>query len=205
MSKAKFKKCVVPECDKNAHRIEDGKRGWCSAHYQRWRRFGDPSICKKTPSPAMDWLRAHVGYASNECLRWPFHISPKDGYGRAHEPITGKLMTASRLMCIFAHGEPPTEIHECAHSCGNGNHACTNPRHLYWATPTENQNERVIHGTSNRGERQWKAKLTEANVREIKSDLKLGSISNNDLASRFKIDPSVISDIKRGKKWAWVT
>lgn len=30
--------CAVPGCERHAI-----KRGWCSAHYQRWRKYGDPT------------------------------------------------------------------------------------------------------------------------------------------------------------------
>lgn len=199
--KNRFRNCSVDGCIKNAHRDAHGKSGLCVMHYQRHRKHGDTSVCGRTPSPAMDWLRAHASFVGDECLQWPFHIG-SDGYGRAHNPTTGALSTASRLMCIAAHGAPPTPKHEAAHSCGNGKEACVNPRHLYWATPSENQADRVAHRTSNRGERQWKSKLTEDDVREIRR--RLGTETQQSIAVCFNIDPSVISDIKRGKKWGWL-
>jgi hypothetical protein len=36
------------------------------------------------------------------------------------------------------------KIHLC-HLCGNGK--CSNPKHLYWGTASENFNDRKIHGT----------------------------------------------------------
>lgn len=34
--------CKVEGCDKDASGYTGGGRGWCAAHYKRWRRYGDP-------------------------------------------------------------------------------------------------------------------------------------------------------------------
>lgn len=34
--------CSVEGCKKSAHYKDSGKRGYCSAHYRRWKRHGDP-------------------------------------------------------------------------------------------------------------------------------------------------------------------
>lgn len=171
-------------------------------HYCRIRAHGDPSVVKKVASPAKDWITEHASHDGDGCLTWPFHIG-KDGYGRVHRPSNGTLTTAARLMCEVAHGKPPSPIHEAAHSCGKGNLGCVNPRHVYWATPTRNHADKVQHGTTNRGERQWKSKLTTADIAEIRSLLET-DITQNEIARRFGVNPSNISDIKRGKKWGWL-
>src|SRR5258708_5289386 len=84
-------------------------------------------------------------YAGDECVIWPFGKS-KRGYGEAC--IFGKRREALGWMCILAHGEPPTARHQAAHFCGAP--SCVNPRHLRWATHTENQADRAVHGTTNR-------------------------------------------------------
>lgn len=199
----RYKKCLVSDCERNAHYDVSGKCGYCVKHYRRFRKSGDPLVVRKVPSPAQDWLHQHVNYAGDDCLIWPFHRSPKDGYGRVHHPVHYHLMTSSRLMCIMAHGEPPTPKHEAAHKCGKGNQGCTNPLHLYWATPTENQHDRVKHGTSNRGERQGRSKLNRNDVRMIKS-LCAAGYSQASIADQFGVDQSAISNIKRGRNWAWL-
>ncbi|WP_368300928.1 hypothetical protein [Kluyvera sichuanensis] len=197
-----FKKCLVSDCERSANRVNGGKCGYCSMHYQRFKRFCDPLEIRSVPSPAKDFIEQHKLYAEDNCLIWPFHRNKKDGYGRIHEARTEKLLTASRAMCIAAHGEPPTDRHESAHTCGKGHDGCVNPRHLYWATPEENQGDRVIHGTSNRGEAQWNHKLTVDQVREIR--LMLNSHTQRQLADAYDVSARTIHNIKTRKTWAWL-
>lgn len=199
----RFKICASPGCSRNAHRDANGKRGYCSLHYQRVKKHGDPAVVETTPSPAKDWIEAHKDFDGDECLIWPFYRSPKDGYGRIHRLGDGPITTTSRFMLEATQGPPPSDEHEAAHSCGQGHKGCVNPRHLYWATPSKNQMDRVEHGTSNRGAQQWKAKLTDDDVRAIRRSL--GAESQASIAARYDVDPSVISDIKRGKKWGWLS
>lgn len=196
----RFKPCSVQDCERNAHRDENGKKGFCSLHYERQRKHGNPFVVKRN-TRAIDWLRQHSVHTGPDCLVWPFHIG-KDGYGRAHYPGYGPITTASRLMCIFAHGEPPTPRHEAAHSCGNGNKGCVNPLHLYWATPAENHSDKIKHGTTNRGERQGRSKLTEENVLQIRQ--MIGSKTQAAIAKMYGVDQSTISDIRRRKRWGWL-
>jgi hypothetical protein len=81
----RYKKCTVTECNGNAHRDAEGKLNYCNIHYQRHRRHGSPHTVLAVPSPAADWLAAHVSFEGDGCLKWPFAIG-EDGYGRFHRP-----------------------------------------------------------------------------------------------------------------------
>ncbi|MCL7707491.1 hypothetical protein M8368_29425, partial [Enterobacter kobei] len=72
----------------------------------------------------------------------------------------------------------------------------------YWATPEENQGDRVIHGTSNRGEAQWNHKLMVDQVREIR--LMLNSHTQRQLADAYGVSARTIHNIKTRKTWAWL-
>lgn len=89
------------------------------------------------------WLQEHVAYVGDDCLKWPFSCA-HSGYGRIG--YLGHMWPAHRLMCVLAHGEPPTLKHVAAHECGNGHLGCVNPRHITWKTPRENQLDRKIQG-----------------------------------------------------------
>lgn len=96
--------------------------------------------CKRGEGQGIKWLREHVSYRGDDCLPWPLS---KDGrVGRGRVGWNGKHYWAHRLMCVLAHGEPPTPKHQTAHSCGKGHEGCVNPRHLSWQTNSENQLDR---------------------------------------------------------------
>ena len=201
MSKT-FKQCAIEGCANNAHRDAHGKCGYCNIHYRRIQRHGDANVVMKQASPAKDWLVANKDYQGDECLKWPFAIG-KDGYGRAHRFDSGKLSTASRIMCELAHGAPPSQLHECAHRCGNGHLGCTNPNHLYWATSKQNKLDKLIHGTDSRGERSPVARLTADDVLLIRELLKTETHAS--IAKMFNVSRRAITDINTGRRWAYKT
>lgn len=196
-----FKECSVEGCDKNAARAANGKRGMCQMHYARVKKHGDPHMVKKPESPAKDWLERHVDHSGDDCLTWPFAIG-KDGYGRIHRENNGSLTTASHLMCEKAHGPKPSKRHEAAHSCGKGHEGCVSPRHVYWALPKENQADRVKHGTSNRGTQQHSARMSEDDIREIRT--LAATMRVKDIAQKFGLHQSYVSQIISRKRWAWL-
>jgi hypothetical protein len=194
-----FERCQISGYERNAHHDARGRRGWCSAHYQRWKRHGDPlagGTLYGEPQAAMAEAIAFVG---EDCLIWKFG---KSGGGYGQIQVKGKKLYVHRVVCEAANGPPPSPDREAAHSCGNGHLGCCNPAHLRWATQSENMDDRVIHGTSNRGERSRSAKLTEADVLEIRS--LRGTVLQRELAARFGVNPRTIGDVLSGKKWAWL-
>jgi hypothetical protein len=165
---------------------------YCQAMHARW---------SMADLDSLQFLHSVVlVHDGDECLIWPFS---KNHYGYGRISIDGTEHIVSRLVCKDAHGPPPTRGHEAAHSCGNGHLACVAKRHLSWKTRTENQTDRVSHGTSNRGERQWKSKLTEADAIEIRSLSK--SKTGKELAAQFMVSQTTISRILSGKRWGWLS
>lgn len=195
----RYKACAVPGCDGNADTYARGARGWCRKHYTRWRLHGDPEAGRTPPLEPLDWLHRHADYAENNCLKWPYHTVAD---GRGMVTVDGRLHPASRVMCEIINGPPPTEDHQAAHTCGKGNEGCVNPRHLVWKTPKENQADRERHGTLVKGERHPSAKLTQQDVRRIRSLEKLESLAS--LARRFGVCESQIRKIHRRQNWGWV-
>jgi hypothetical protein len=137
----------------------------------------------------------------DECEEWPFYRDAS-GYGRV--TIEGRMHFVHRLICARAHGAPPSQKHQAAHSCGNGHLGCVNPRHLRWATAKENVADRKRHGTQSYGEDAPRAKLSERDVRRIRTWLAKGH-SMPKLAREFGVSPSVVHDIVTGKSWGWLT
>lgn len=138
-------------------------------------------------------------WVSDDCLFWPYG---RTGFGYAQVRHDGGPKLVHRLACQAIHGTAPTRAHVVAHSCGMGAKGCCNPRHLRWATRSENEADRVLHGTSNRGERQGQSKLTRAQVLQIRA--LQGVETQRATARRYDIDQSTVSDIQRRKRWAWL-
>lgn len=71
--------CLVADCGNPPYR-----RGWCNAHYLRWRRHGDPlggGTARGEPMRFyMEVVRTYDD--SDECLTWPFGTN-EPGNGRA--------------------------------------------------------------------------------------------------------------------------
>lgn len=189
------KVCRVDGCQRASSAV-----GYCAAHYERFRKYGNAEVggpVVNNNGEAAQWLSRHSGINQEDCLEWPFGITGS-GYGAIY--VNGSTIGAYRQMCILAHGEPPTPEYEAAHSCGNAK--CVNPNHLRWATKKENQADRLVHGTDCRGEKCATAKLTEADVREIRR--LEGSITKKKLSDMFGVHPSTIYLIHERKSWSWL-
>lgn len=103
-------------------------------------------------------------------------------------------------MCTLAHGEPPTPEHEAAHRCGNPK--CRNPRHLRWATGSENSYDKLVHGTDNRGEKHSAVKLTADDVQFIRRASSV--LTSSCLASFFGVTKATIKSIRHRRAWKWL-
>lgn len=186
-------KCSIDGCKKPVK-----NRSWCSAHYHRWQRYGDPLRGYTAQGVLPAFIEATALPCSLDgCLEWPFG---KGKYPKLN--INGKTILAHRYVCLLSHGPAPDRKHQAAHNCGNSR--CVNPRHLRWATPAENNADKVLHGTILRGENSSVAKLTESQVIAIRSLLSEGNMTQKEIASTFGIDQTTVSDIKRRKNWSWL-
>lgn len=187
-------KCSIELCDKPAY-----ARGWCKNHYQQAEYHGAFNPKPKAKAGAHErFLLEHVGWHSDECLIWPHKLTPA-GYGKI---VWRKQNTsAHRQMCKLAHGEPPTSEHHAAHSCKNGKRGCISPRHLRWVASTENNADKVLHGTDGAGERNPSAKLTAEQAIAISRSQERPS----ELARKYPCDVNHIRHIRRGGAWSSVT
>lgn len=180
--------CVIEGCARLA-------RGGdlCGAHYHRLRRHGHPLLGNAEHGQPIKWLRQHTEFSGAECLIWPF-ARLDSGYPVVRSQ--GRQHVASRLMCELVNGSPPAAWYQAAHSCGNGHLACVNPKHLRWATPSENGKEkRTTHNAM--------SKLTEDQVRVIRA--MTGRATQTSLAKTYGVTQTVISRIQSGQAWSWVS
>ena len=188
--------CSIEGCGKRHY-----ARGWCDAHYRRWKRNGDPLGGKAAPAKnrvLMQFLHSLIASPPEECVIWPFN---DDGHGYGRVSYKGLVQKAHRVSLLLSAGEPPTPSHQAAHApiiCHN--RACVNPRHLRWATPQENAADRNADSTVARGERQGHAKLTAEDVLAIRRADETQEV----LASRYEVDRATISAAQRRRNWAWL-
>lgn len=180
--------CSVEGCGKKR-----SARGYCKTHYTRWFRHGTLETKKVPPGSYQKWIIDHVGVSTDECVYWPYYV---DERGYCQIRVGGRQTYASRYMCILAHGPAPSESLQAAHSCGHS--ACLNPKHLRWATPKENDDDKEIHGTRVYGERSPASVLTEDQVAYIRSS----SMGASALGRQFGVYPSTIRSIRTRRTWA---
>lgn len=87
---------------------------------------------------------------------------------------------------------------ECAH--GDGNRQNPVLSNLRWDTRKNNHADKIRHGTAQRGENQWFAKVTEAQVREIRKSTE----SNAAIAIRYGLAKEHVWSLRNRKSWAWL-
>jgi hypothetical protein len=120
------------------------------------------------------------------------HIGPH-GYPLVNLKLEGKGRTwpVHILVCMAFHGPRPLGK-EVAH--GNGDRADACAANLRWATPAENNADKLTHGTNYDGERHHNRKITDEEVRAIRQSRQLQRV----LADRYGVTQTNISAIKRG-------
>lgn len=119
-----------------------------------------------------------------------FHKSIINNYGNAAKCEHCKSTTAKRYEWCLREG------HEYSSNPEDYLQLCTSCHRKY----DFNESIRTKLKVKKQGESHNMAKLSEAKVLEIYDLLKTG-VQNNQIAKGYNLDPSTISDIKRGKRW----
>lgn len=146
-----------------------------------------------------------VNKSDKECWEWQGYLN-KGGYGTQ---IVGSRMNGSRKQVLahrlfyeLTHGTIKDGL--CVlHSCDNPR--CVNPEHLFTGTRADNHKDMVKKNrrVDLKGEARPNSKLTEEQVRYIKTMLKMG-IHQKTLAKTYNVHQTLISAIKRGRIWSHV-
>lgn len=189
------RKCEVDGCEG----VHYG-RGFCWAHYRRYRRHGDPLAGGIRRGEAQRFIKELMNSSpTDDCVNWPFYRRP-DGLARVN--WRGKACNTHAVVCELAHGPKPTPKHECCHSCGNGHLGCVNPTHLYWGTRSQNVRDAIRHGTAYifkpiSGENAPAAKYSDEYIKKIKEAMDSGATQTS-VAKRFGVSQTQVSRIKNG-------
>ncbi len=179
--------CSIEGCARPAR-----SKSLCNRHYRRALRTGDPLTPTRKFSNRGEPRRflLSIPMDGEGCLSWPFG---RDARGNAKIYANGRMQNAARIVCERTFGKPPSRSHEAAHDCGKAHEGCIAPWHLRWATPSENQADRIIHGTHVRGEMNPMAKLTDAQVEEIQT--LIGRYRQREIAEKYGVCRQTISSI----------
>ena len=194
--------CAVARCPREAAR-----RGWCTMHYQRWRKTGDtgpaePLRCGRPRGvDPIEWFWAGYARAANGCLEWQRNLNDS-GYGKVSEDLGDGSRRAHRVAWIFTIGPIPEGLH-VLHHCDNP--PCGDVDHLFLGTHPENIEDMVTKDRSpilgKAGERHPNSKLTDGDVTEIRRLYAAGRGTQEALAEAFGISRRNVSMIVTRKTW----
>ena len=150
------------------------------------RAFGSALARNTAPGRLLTAFAARDGY-----LRVTFRATPRS-----------KVFSVHRLVATTFLGAPPSPKHEVAHSDGTRtNNVLTN---LRWVTSRENHADTIRHGRSPRGTRHGGHKLTEPDVLYIRRAHAAGEATQVQLAARFGVSQSMVSNVVRRAFWSWL-
>lgn len=117
--------CSIDDCGDAVR-----SRGWCSKHYLRWLRNGDPLAVKRLSADgySIDGFKA-MTVPDGECWRWTGYLNAGTGYARYGSK------NVHRVVYVLARGPVPRGL-VIDHLCRN--RWCINPDHMEAVTNWEN-------------------------------------------------------------------
>jgi hypothetical protein len=138
------------------------------------------------------WEKVQV---SDGCWLWTASRFA-NGYGQ-FTLRKGEKRYAHRMAWELHYGEIPAGMMVC-HRCDT--RACVRVSHMFLGTSQDNTDDMVSKKRQQHGEGHALSKLTEVEVREIKTSL----LPQKNLANRFGVSIATVSLIKSGKRWSYV-
>ena len=147
------------------------------------------------------WMGVKKGQNPDDCWEW-VKGRYSTGYGmftRAY--MLGFPRLTHRFSYMLHYGPIPEKMQVC-HKCDNP--ACVNPHHLFLGTPSDNMQDCVQKGRhfhlEMRGEKHWKARLSEVDVIAIRNDNRPLSV----ISKAYGCSKTHISHIKRRTIWGHI-
>lgn len=174
-------------------------------HYVRWKTHGDPGSAARVyvrPRATDEDRLRHTGWTEvvrvpelGACWEWKGAVHPRTGYGimRSSERTEPPHRVSYRVF-VGALTRQAFVLHAC------DNRRCINPAHLSLGDNQANMDDMNAKGRGRfiHGEIHGNAKLTDAEVDQIRSLAKVGT-GRLVLAKRFGVSPAHITNIVSGK------
>lgn len=112
----------------------------------------------------------------------------------------GRVIQAQRAAWLLFIGGIPAGFYVC-HRCDVAR--CVNPQHLFIGTIWDNATDAKNKGRTARGERNWNARLTAADIVRIRG-LAAAGVCQREIMNTFGIVQSAVSNIIHRRRWGHV-
>lgn len=190
-------KCSIDGC------VSDMRtKNMCNAHYLMSLRYGRINKKYVPTDEQISFMCKSLTVDEIDCIIWPYYSSTS-GYPRIF--INGKCHNVHRLLCESINGQPLVG-EQARHICGNGMGGCINPKHLQWGSRSDNEMDKQLHNTDNRGVRNGMNKLSEKDAKFVKNSMSRRNEAGfcSELASMFSVSENTIRAIWNGYSWKWL-
>ena len=141
-------------------------------------------------------MRGAINSDTDDCIIWPYHTDRK---GYAKITINKDVYSVHRIVCASVHGDPSGHDLHAAHKCNN--ESCVNPKHLYWATRGQNEQDKskcpIVAAACGR-------KLSPAKVLDARARHRRGQ-SILSIARLLGVQHKTAKNAITGKTWSWVS
>lgn len=146
--------------------------------------------------------RGQVRRIRGRCIRL---VKNKSGYlyVNLHDNARRRFIRLHRCVLEAFKGRAPSSKHVTRHL--NGVRTDNRIENLEWGTQKENMEDSVVHGTSNRGDRNGQAKVSRNDVCEIIARYRQGGVTQAQLGEEYGVNHAQINRILSGKRWRWLT
>jgi uncharacterized protein YerC len=190
--------CCIKGCDIRVYGL-----GMCKGHYDRTKKYGSPvghptmaaRVYRKS-APERFWDRV---YKTESCWIWE-GTKDRDGYGRYHAMVNGKLIKRAHRFAYATEKGPIPPYALVCHACDNP--PCVNPDHLYLGDPATNMADRKERGHYRQpsGALVSNAILSDEKAREILKDPRPYRL----IARDYGVTASSVGKVKNRLSWKHV-
>jgi hypothetical protein len=158
-------------------------------------------VAAERQMPTLEHFTRHVEFTDG-CWIWHGDLD-RSGYERIQTGTRPRRrwIRAHRAAWMLFYGPIPEGMDVC-HCCDNP--SCVHPGQLFLGTHADNMTDMVEKGRSLRGERHPNAKLTEADIKAIRTQYAAGGVTGRELGERYGVATNVIYEIAKRRKWRHV-